>query len=78
MRIKARFLRLPLSTAMAENEPKRPDIFAGPPCARCEGATQLLSITPHKRRIRSLICTFECTACRAIEKFEMLVPRRPH
>ena len=63
---------------MGEKEPERPDIFAGPLCARCGGATRLLSIVPHKRRSRSLICTFECTACRAIEKLEMLVPRRPH
>jgi hypothetical protein len=63
---------------MAEKEPKRPDIFAGPSCEWCDGPTRLLSIVPHKRRSRSLICTFECTVCQAVEKLEMLVPRRPH
>jgi hypothetical protein len=63
---------------MAESAQKRPDIFAGPSCERCGGATRLLSTVPHKRRSRSLICTFECIVCHAIEKLEMLVPRRPH
>jgi hypothetical protein len=64
--------------AMAEYKPKRPDIFAGPPCARCGAAARLLSVAHHKRRKRSLMCIFECTACCAIEKQEMLIPRRPH
>lgn len=58
--------------------PKHPDIFAGDPCARCGGATRLISIAPHKRRKRSHVWTFECAACGAVETREMPIPRKPH
>ncbi len=63
---------------MDKDAVKHPDIFAGPPCDRCGGAVRLVSLAQHKRRKRSLVCTFECTACGHIDKREMLVPRRPH
>jgi hypothetical protein len=67
-----------LLIGMAKDHAERPDIFAGPPCERCGKATRLLSVAQHRRRRRSLTCIFECTACAATDKIEMLMPRRPH
>jgi len=63
---------------MAEVAAKQPDIFAGPACERCGGATRLLSIEPHRRRKRSHVWTFECVECGAVDKIEMPIPHRPH
>jgi hypothetical protein len=63
---------------MAEERAEHPDIFAGPTCNRCGGATRLLRIERHRRRKRSHVWTFECTACGAIDEVEIPIPQRPH
>ncbi len=63
---------------MAEDKANRPDIFAGPPCEHCGGATWLLSIEPHRRRKRAHVWTFECTKCHEVDTVEMPIPHRPH
>ena len=57
---------------------RKADIFAGPPCGRCGGATRLQSIESHRRRKRSHVWTFECMACGAIEKLDMPIPQKPN
>ena len=63
---------------MAEDEARHPDIFAGPPCEDCGGATRLLSIERHRRRKRAHVWTFACIACREVDAVEMPIPHRPH
>jgi len=63
---------------MVEDAAEHPDIFAGPTCDRCGGATRITRIETHRRHRRTHVWTFECTACGAVDSVEMPIPLRPH
>jgi uncharacterized Zn finger protein len=45
-----------------------------PECTECMGKTRLVGVEPHPRFTQTDLCTYECTACGAVQTVAIPLP----